>query len=427
MLGGLGAGLLVARHLPFLGTSQPTVFHDAGIVLLGGAMICAVGVVDDLIELDALTKLGGQVVAAGFLVLNGVQLWSLNLPGVGQFSLDPTPGDAALDPARGRHRERRQLRRRSRRAGRRGGADRRGGVLRVLPTSSPTPTARPSRSRRRCCARRMGGACAGFLPHNFFPARIFMGDSGSMLLGPGAVRLGADADRPVRQRHRSRRAGDDGSLAMLLPILLPISILVVPLADLVLAVVRRTRRGQAVLPARQGAPAPPAARVRAQPAPGGARDVAVGRADRVRGGADQPLLGPADLGRCSRLGAIVTVGADLPGAARPAPGRGPDRGASRPLTGSRFRASPDFVLLFTRPPHDDDPTRPPMTTTPSSSTRRSGRHRAADRRLGGTARCDSFARSGRVRTWPATVCPAGSPGGSPARGVFKKAIRPNGR
>ena len=29
----------------------------------------------------------------------------------------------------------------------------------------------------------LGGACAGFLPHNFFPARIFMGDSGSMLLG----------------------------------------------------------------------------------------------------------------------------------------------------------------------------------------------------------------------------------------------------
>ena len=92
MLGGLGAGLLVAHHLPFLSTSQPTVFHDAGIVLLGGAMICAVGVVDDLIELDALTKLGGQIVAAGFLVLNDVQLWSLNLPGVGQFSLDPTQG-----------------------------------------------------------------------------------------------------------------------------------------------------------------------------------------------------------------------------------------------------------------------------------------------------------------------------------------------
>ena len=27
------------------------------------------------------------------------------------------------------------------------------------------------------------GCCVGFLPHNFNPARIFMGDSGSMLLG----------------------------------------------------------------------------------------------------------------------------------------------------------------------------------------------------------------------------------------------------
>ena len=50
-------------------------------VLIGGAIICAVGVLDDLLELDALTKLGGQIVAAGYLVLNGVQLYSLNLPG----------------------------------------------------------------------------------------------------------------------------------------------------------------------------------------------------------------------------------------------------------------------------------------------------------------------------------------------------------
>ena len=92
MLGGLGAGLLrrappaVPEHL------AAAVFHDSGIVLLAGAMICAVGRVDDLIELDALTKLGGQLVAAGFMVLNDVQLWSLKLPGVGQFVLDPTQG-----------------------------------------------------------------------------------------------------------------------------------------------------------------------------------------------------------------------------------------------------------------------------------------------------------------------------------------------
>ncbi|MDQ6642199.1 MAG: undecaprenyl/decaprenyl-phosphate alpha-N-acetylglucosaminyl 1-phosphate transferase, partial [Actinomycetota bacterium] len=87
MLGGLAAGYLVARHLPFLSLAGGKVFHDAGVVIIGGAIICAVGVLDDLIELDALTKLGGQVLAAGFLVLNAVQLYSFQLPGQTQFSL----------------------------------------------------------------------------------------------------------------------------------------------------------------------------------------------------------------------------------------------------------------------------------------------------------------------------------------------------
>jgi UDP-GlcNAc:undecaprenyl-phosphate GlcNAc-1-phosphate transferase len=91
----------------------------------------------------------------------------------------------------------------------------------------------------------MGGACAGFLPHNFFPARIFMGDSGSMLLG--LVLSGSALTLTGQFATVSVKSGSagDGSLVMLLPILLPVSILVVPLADLVLAVVRRTRRGQA--------------------------------------------------------------------------------------------------------------------------------------------------------------------------------------
>jgi UDP-GlcNAc:undecaprenyl-phosphate/decaprenyl-phosphate GlcNAc-1-phosphate transferase len=244
MLGGLGAGLMVARHLPFLSTSQPTVFHDSGVVLIGGAMICAVGVVDDLIELDALTKLGGQIVAAGFLVLNGVQLWSLNLPGVGQFSLDPTQGMLlsillvvatmnAVNFVDGLD-------------GLAAGvvligtvaffvfsyqlADANGYTLAITAAML-------------CAA--MGGACAGFLPHNFFPARIFMGDSGSMLLG--LVLSGSALALTGQFASISVRSGGagDGSLAQLLPILLPLAILVVPLADLVLAVVRRTRRGQA--------------------------------------------------------------------------------------------------------------------------------------------------------------------------------------
>jgi UDP-GlcNAc:undecaprenyl-phosphate/decaprenyl-phosphate GlcNAc-1-phosphate transferase len=245
MLGGLAAGVLVARHLPFLSTSQPLVFHDARWVLVAGAMICAVGVLDDLIELDALTKLGGQVVAAGILVLNGVKFYSVRLPVFGQLVLDPTQSALltmllvvstmnAVNFVDGLD-------------GLAGGvvligalaffvfsyklADANGYTLAITAAVL-------------CAA--MGGACAGFLPHNFFPARIFMGDSGSMLLGlvlaGSAVTLtGQFADVSVREG-----GGDTSSvLVMFLPLLLPITILIVPLADLVLAVVRRTRRGQA--------------------------------------------------------------------------------------------------------------------------------------------------------------------------------------
>jgi UDP-GlcNAc:undecaprenyl-phosphate GlcNAc-1-phosphate transferase len=243
MLGGLGAGLLVARHLPFLSTSQPFVFHDSGIVLIAGAMICAVGVIDDLIELDALTKLGGQIVAAGFMVLNDVQLWSLRLPGVGQFVLDPTQAVLltmllvvstmnAVNFVDGLD-------------GLAGGVVLIGAVAFFLfsyKLADSNGETLAITAAMLCAA--MGGACAGFLPHNFFPARIFMGDSGSMLLGlvlsGSALTLtGQFASTTVEQ------GGSDGSVVMLLPILLPVSILIVPLADLVMAVVRRTRRGQA--------------------------------------------------------------------------------------------------------------------------------------------------------------------------------------
>jgi UDP-GlcNAc:undecaprenyl-phosphate GlcNAc-1-phosphate transferase len=92
----------------------------------------------------------------------------------------------------------------------------------------------------------LGGACAGFLPHNFFPARIFMGDSGSMLIG--LVLAGSALTLTGQFASVDLRQGAGGSeaslLPTLLPIVLPISILIVPFVDLVLAVVRRTRAGR---------------------------------------------------------------------------------------------------------------------------------------------------------------------------------------
>ena len=60
MLGGLVAAYLVARELPFLADAPDFVLQDTGVVILAGALICIVGVVDDIFELDALTKLGGR-------------------------------------------------------------------------------------------------------------------------------------------------------------------------------------------------------------------------------------------------------------------------------------------------------------------------------------------------------------------------------
>jgi UDP-GlcNAc:undecaprenyl-phosphate/decaprenyl-phosphate GlcNAc-1-phosphate transferase len=92
----------------------------------------------------------------------------------------------------------------------------------------------------------LGGACLGFLPHNFFPARLFMGDSGSMLIGLVLAGSALTLTGQFATVNLTRGAGgaDASLLPALLPIILPISILVVPFADLVLAVVRRRRAGR---------------------------------------------------------------------------------------------------------------------------------------------------------------------------------------
>ena len=245
MLGGLAAAYLVAHRLPFLSTSDKQVFHDSSVVLGAGAMICVLGVLDDLFELDALTKLGGQVLAAGFLVVNQVQYFSFQLPGRSQFSL--TGAQSALlsvvvvvatvnavnfvDGLDGLA------------AGVVGiGAVAFFAFAYKLADANDETLAI---SAALLCAA-LGGACVGFLPHNFFPARIFMGDSGSMLIGLTLSGSALTLTGQFAGVDMTQGAGGSPAslLPTLLPIVLPISILVVPFADLVLAVIRRTRAGR---------------------------------------------------------------------------------------------------------------------------------------------------------------------------------------
>ena len=81
---------------------------------------------------------------------------------------------------------------------------------------------------------------AGFLPHNFRPAKIFMGDSGAMLLG---LLMAASAITVTGNIDPANVTGSD-LLPALIPLALPVMILILPLLDLFLAVLRRLRRGQ---------------------------------------------------------------------------------------------------------------------------------------------------------------------------------------
>ena len=86
------------------------------------------------------------------------------------------------------------------------------------------------------------GLCLGFLPHNFNPARIFMGDSGALLLGL----LMAVSTSVVGGRADTDQRFIGQTFFFLAPLVLPLFILGVPVLDLLFAVVRRATRRQAI-------------------------------------------------------------------------------------------------------------------------------------------------------------------------------------
>lgn len=242
MLGGLAAAYLVARQLPFLSRSEGFVFRDAGVVLLAGALVCAVGVLDDIFDIDALTKLGGQVLAAALLVAFEVRFYYFpGFDGSSQFILDPAQGALlsvvvviatinAVNFVDGLD-------------GLAAGVVGIGAVAffifcYVLSSQNELTLATTGA----LLTASLAGACAGFLPHNFHPARLFMGDSGSMLIG---LVLSASALTVTGQFAGNEISSEGNSIFVtVLPVLLPASLLMVPVADLVLAVVRRTRAGR---------------------------------------------------------------------------------------------------------------------------------------------------------------------------------------
>ena len=236
--GGFAAALLISAQLPHL---QNVFVADTwrGMLLAGG-LITIIGVIDDRWGMDALAKLAGQVAAAGILVSQGVQLLWLPLPGT-QLSLGPWLGAMisvllivvtinAVNFADGLD----------------------GLAAGIVGISSlaffayyyviAVEQGFVRQSYPAMVAIILAGTCVGFLFHNFHPAKIFMGDTGSMLLGLLLTSITITVTGQF-DANTAREEFNSG-LVVFLPILLPLLVIALPLADLVLAVLRRTLAGK---------------------------------------------------------------------------------------------------------------------------------------------------------------------------------------
>ena len=238
MLAGLAVAMAVASQIPFL----HGVFEDArrawGIVG-AAAMVCLLGMADDVWDLDWMTKLAGQSLAGVFLAFQGVQLYQLPFGGglfVGSSRLSLFVTVLAVVVAMNAVNFVDGL------DGLAAGVIAIGGtgfaVYTYLLSREASPTDVSNLATVVIAA--LVGACLGFLPHNFHPARIFMGDSGSMLIGL----VIAAAAIVVTGQIDTEMVTDRQTVPAFLPILLPIAVLLLPLLDMGLAVVRRVGAGR---------------------------------------------------------------------------------------------------------------------------------------------------------------------------------------
>jgi UDP-GlcNAc:undecaprenyl-phosphate GlcNAc-1-phosphate transferase len=240
MFGGMVAALVVADGMPEM--RKVLSDGDASVargLLLAGGLIVLVGIFDDRWEVDALTKFAGQVAAAGIFIMHGIQLYVIPLPSGESLSLPPAYGVPLtvfvvvatinavnfIDGLDGLA----------------------AGVVGIAALALFSYAYLLSYTNKfttltgaTLTAAILVGVCAGFLPHNFNPARIFMGDTGSMLIGlllsASTIMLTGQFDAAV--------IGAYQLFPFYVPLLLVPAVAAVPFIDMLLAVWRRTNQGR---------------------------------------------------------------------------------------------------------------------------------------------------------------------------------------
>ena len=226
--------LVIVNYLPLINKS----FGRETIgIFLSGTFILFLGMLDDRFDLDPITKFAGQALSAGILLIYGIQILWLPINGI--TTLPTNIGQVltvlfvmvvinAINFVDGLD----------------GLAT---GIVLICAASffafsyllafvnGLNRAGAPS-----LITAVVIGLCLGFLPHNFHPAQIFMGDSGAMFLG---LLISASAITLTGQVDASAINEDSGGNA-LLPLLLPFSILAIPLLDFMMAIIRRVKAGR---------------------------------------------------------------------------------------------------------------------------------------------------------------------------------------
>jgi UDP-GlcNAc:undecaprenyl-phosphate GlcNAc-1-phosphate transferase len=232
---GFLVALVVASQLSifanvFHGSSEPLA------VVLSAAVIFAVGAVDDVREVSAPAKVAGMVLAGGVLSLLGVTMFYFRIPFSDRDFVSLSPDVAPLigiiwvagmanainliDGLDGLA----------------------AGIVAIAAGAFFVYTTRlssgilPQDSIGPLVAAITCGLCVGFLPHNFHPAKIFMGDGGALLLGL----LMASSTMVVGGRIDDQFSGQ--TYFFFAPLVIPLVILGLPVLDTAFAIVRRATR-----------------------------------------------------------------------------------------------------------------------------------------------------------------------------------------
>ena len=226
--------LLIVRNLPLV---EKSFSRETLGIFLSATFILAIGMLDDRFDLDPLTKFAGQALASGILLIYGVQILWLPINGIttlptniGQlltviFVMVVVNAINFVDGLDGLAT----------------------GIVMICAASffafsyllavinGLNRAGAPS-----LITAVVIGLCLGFLPHNFYPAQIFMGDSGAMFLGllisASAITLTGQVDATA--------ITEENSGNVLLPLLLPFAILAIPLLDFLMAIIRRVKAGR---------------------------------------------------------------------------------------------------------------------------------------------------------------------------------------